>query len=241
MGDKKMLENLSVYREEKKYYVSYLEAESLKMTFSKLLQEDEYSKKQDGYTIRNVYFDSINNIDFNTKLAGTLERKKIRLRIYDIHDKKAKLEMKKKYGELQHKISVWIEKEEALKLLQGDYYVLKKYFHDSPEALEIYTIMTLGGYKPVCMIEYKRKAYIYPAFNTRITLDTNIRASEVDFSIFKKNPNYNVINNNQAILEVKYNQKLMKFISDVLKPYHLVQESISKYTMSRRIFYDFNY
>lgn len=235
-----MDEVLSVNRSEYKYIISIPKMRELQNKFNVILKRDDNSKNG-SYSVRSLYFDSINNIDFNTKLAGTRVRKKIRLRVYNPNDKYCKLEMKKKNGDFSNKISVWISKSDAINLIKGKYNVLSKYFDKSNEAVEIFTVMSLGCYRPVVMVEYERIAYTYPMYNTRLTFDFNIRSSESNFNLFDKKIIYNTIINNETILEVKYNQKLMGFINEVLKPFKLTRISISKYCAGRKVFYDFDY
>ena len=99
----------------------------------------------------------------------------------------------------------------------------------------------MGGYRPVVLIEYDRMAYTYPAYNTRITVDMNLRSSESNLDLFSEKPAYSALLNEEVILEVKYNQKLVRFLSDILRQYHLTQSSVSKYCMGRKIFYDFEF
>jgi hypothetical protein len=89
----------------------------------------------------------------------------------------------------------------------------------------------------VVFIEYNRKAFIHPMNNIRLTLDSDIRSSETNFDMFATSPilipveNYYV-----AVLEVKYNEFIYKWITDLLAPYVLNRESYSKYMVSRGIF-----
>ena len=108
---------LSVHRTENKYPISLIEASILKNRLANVMYQDEYDEDGLGYTIRNLYFDSLNQDDYYEKLAGNKERKKIRIRVYNINDEKCKLEVKKKNGDYQHKISIWIKKEHAKKLI----------------------------------------------------------------------------------------------------------------------------
>ena len=231
---------LSVYRSENKYLINQVDANNIMGKMGILLNRDDHSENN-SYIVRSLYFDSINNIDFSTKLAGTEIRKKIRIRVYSPNDKKCKLELKEKNGDLQHKTSVVITKEDAEELIKGNFSVLIKYFAENEAATRIYTIMTLGNYRPVVMIEYDRVAFTNPLYNTRITFDMNVRASESNFDLFDENINYNMILNNQIILEVKFNERLLETISDILKPYHLNRLSISKYGLSRKNYINFGY
>ena len=100
---------LSVFRNEKKYLIPYSTALSIRGKLDGILFRDSHSKTS-GYVVRSLYFDSVNNIDYMTKLAGVERRKKIRMRIYSSDAKECKLELKQKDGDLQHKVSLWTER-----------------------------------------------------------------------------------------------------------------------------------
>ncbi len=231
---------LSVFRNEKKYLVPYRNAVAIRGKLDEILARDEHSETA-GYMVRSLYFDSINNIDYKTKLAGVQRRKKIRIRSYSPDAEKCKLEMKEKDGDLQHKVSLWIAREDAQELSKLNYSALTKYFDESQDAVLIYTTMVMGGYRPVVLVEYDRSAYIYPVYNTRITVDMNLRSSESNLDLFCDRPVYTVLMKEDVILEVKYNQRLVRFLSDILRQYHLTQCSVSKYCMGRKIFHDFEF
>lgn len=233
---------LKVNRTEEKYVISMAQYASLRGKLSQVLKHDMESKAV-KYPIRSLYFDSIDNKDYYQKMAGDEVRKKIRIRSYDAEMGKCKLEMKKKNGDAQNKISLWITDNEARELAKGNYKILTKYFQGETlnAAVEAYTEMVQGHYKPVVMVEYERIAFTYPDYNTRITFDMNIRSSETEFDLFKKKINYLKILDNRVVLEVKYNGKLMVFISEILKPYKLERTAVSKYCTSRVNFYEFDY
>lgn len=231
-----MSENLSVMRNEFKYYLSYDNALKLKKQLSQVLTPDAYST--DGaYRVKSLYFDSIRNVDFVEKMDGVNIRKKVRLRIYDEDAGKAKLELKAKEGIYQHKTSVFVTREEAEKLQNGDYGILLE--KNSEEALRLYSIMTLGCYRPKVIVEYDRYALMYPEYNTRITFDSHVKTSEINLDVFDRNMAYNYAIEDNVVLEVKYNGKLMNFISAILKQYPLTNVSVSKYTNARQILGDF--
>lgn len=99
----------------------------------------------------------------------------------------------------------------------------------------MYSELTLGCYRPVALIEYDRRAFIYPENNTRITFDTKIRCSEMDLDIFNEQVAWIPVGVENAILEVKYDDRLYKPISMILQKYHLNNISYSKYGNGRPI------
>ena len=86
-----------VLRQEKKYLISLDQYYRISRRFEKIMMQDPHNG-EDGYCIRSLYFDSIDDRDFQEKEDGVEIRRKLRLRNYGASDKKAKLEMKQKQG-----------------------------------------------------------------------------------------------------------------------------------------------
>lgn len=230
MADK----TLRVSRVELKHHINYFQYLSLSHKLANVLVADKHNGVR-GYTIRSLYFDDFGNSDFYEKLAGIENRKKIRLRVYSPNDKQAKLEIKRKFGDSQEKKTVLKDKADAEELIKQNYEVLRKY--DSETAQSIYHIMKLNRLRPVVLIEYRRKAFIHQMNNIRVTLDNDIRSNEVNFGLFDEKvvmiPTDDYDTN---ILEVKYNNFIFKYITDIFSPLDLERQSYSKYMVSRGIF-----
>lgn len=227
-------------RKEIKYILPYRQAISIRNRMDNLLTRDDHCIAT-PYAVRSLYFESVNGTDFSDKIAGIEVRKKIRLRIYNNEFSLCKLEIKQKTGDWQQKFSLAISMEDAKELINGKYGILKTYFQDSETSIKAYSILSQGCYRPAVQIEYDRIAYRYPMYDTRITLDMNIRASESNLDIFSPKVSYMPVMSENVALEIKYSGKLMGFISDAFSPYHLTQSSYSKYCSGRRIYYDFLY
>lgn len=231
---------LSAFRKKIKYVVPLAKILAIRSCLDNFMARDDYCT-EDAYSIRSVYFESINNLDFAQKIEGIDVRKKIRLRIYNCDESLCKLELKQKNGDWQHKQSLVLSKGDAEALCTGRYEILAKYFQNSETAVKAYNIMRIGCYRPVVMIEYDRLAYQYPLYDTRITLDRNIRSTEANFNIFSSDANFTPIMYKAAVLEIKYSGKCMGFVKDVLCQFDLTQNSYSKYCSGRKVYYDFDY
>lgn len=153
---------LAVYRKEVKYLIFLPDRLYLLDALNQLLIPDAYGG-YNGYTVRSVYFDSIVNEDYRDKREHADEKKRIRLRVYDPDDQKAKFELKRKSFERELKESVVISREDAQRLLQRDYSALLHY--DSDTARYAYDLMTTRLYRPVSLVEYDRRAFTHPNFN----------------------------------------------------------------------------
>ena len=114
---------LDIKREENKYYLSKIDSLKVRNKLDNVLKKDALASG-DSYKVRSLYFDSINNIDYSDKLCGREDRKKIRLRLYGSNSDIIKLEIKKKNCEFQNKISLVINKNDALEIVKGNYKVL---------------------------------------------------------------------------------------------------------------------
>ena len=224
------MEVLKTFRHENKYRVDKNNIYNIRDKLSNLLHID---RNIEGYTVRSLYFDSVNDIDYYDKLAGACNRKKIRLRLYDSNLDLIKLEIKCKYDNHQLKKSLVIDKDTALYLMNGYYEVLL--YLNNNDAVEIYQIMRCNCYRPKCIIEYDRIAFTSNN-NTRVTLDYNVRKCDNIWDFLSNKPNYiNLTNYNEGILEIKYDRFLEPYIANVLKENINSQESISKYVMGRNI------
>lgn len=225
---------LAVSRHELKYPINFAHYASLNNTLKNVLIQDKHNGLY-GYPVRSLYFDSYENTDFYEKLSGLENRKKIRLRTYSPDSPLVKLEIKIKRNTSQEKKSVIISKEDAEELINLNYDVLNKY--ESEAAAMIYRIMKFNYLRPVVLIEYTRKAFIHPMNNIRLTLDSEIRSSETDFNMFSKDVILTPVEEYfSALLEVKYDKFIFKWLTDLITPHNVNQESYSKYMVSRGIF-----
>lgn len=228
-----MSENvLNVYRSEWKFYLSLQEYHYLKGLLEGIMTPDPNMGEKGQYYIRSLYFDSVDNVDYMTKMAGVEMRKKIRLRIYDTDSDKAKLEIKNRFNSYMLKESLSITRDDAERLISGDFSALSSF--TSPVAGKARNIMEGGLYSPKTVVDYEREAFIYPEHNVRITFDKNIRAAASDRLYDKDLPMTPLIREPVTVLEVKYDQMLPHFIKDAISSAMLLNSSISKYCLARQ-------
>ena len=91
-----------VLRKEKKFLITIDEYYRIRSKLKKIIKIDNNSR-DDGYIVRSLYFDTIDDTDFENKENGIDLRRKIRLRNYGSDSNFAKLEIKQKQGEFQKK------------------------------------------------------------------------------------------------------------------------------------------
>lgn len=222
-----------VLRQEKKFLISQLQYYRYSRDLAGFMISDPHNRG-DGYPIRSLYFDSLEDRDFEEKEDGVELRRKIRLRNYGPESPFALLEMKQKQGPMQKKRSVRLAREDAILLTRGEYGILLSY--PEPFARECYGIMQMYGYRPKAVVEYQRMAFIAKENKIRVTFDHHIIGTESSYDIF--NPQlcqYPVLDPVLAVLEVKYNGFLLSYIKDMLQECDRSELSVSKYCLSRTV------
>ncbi|HFH9244957.1 TPA: polyphosphate polymerase domain-containing protein [Streptococcus agalactiae] len=222
-----------VLRQEKKYLISLEDYYLLSKKFSQVMTLDSHSS-DDGYTIRSLYFDSLEDVDWQEKEDGVEIRRKIRLRNYGSQSNFAKLEMKQKQGANQKKCSLKLSKTDAQALINGNNSVLLNY--PDTFAAECYSRITTQLYQPKTVIEYQRKAFVAKENNIRITFDHHIIGTEASYDIFSEDLNQNyLLDPYLVILEVKYNGFLLSYIKELLDSVDRSELSASKYCLGRAV------
>ena len=69
-----------VIRQEKKYLITQSQRIQLQHQFSAMIKPDPHNGTE-GYRVRSLYFDTLNDRDFQEKEDGVERRRKLRLRV----------------------------------------------------------------------------------------------------------------------------------------------------------------
>lgn len=221
----------TVARTEKKYSISFTEGQMLSRRLARVMQRDG-NGTSDGYLVRSLYFDSIYDNDYFDKVNGLECRKKLRLRIYAPEQDWAKLELKQKQGAAQVKRSLTVSRETACQLIAGRHSVLLN-LRDS-FAMELYSMMELGLYRPRCIVEYHRVAFTERTNDIRITIDAQMKAGRQWEAFWACEPGLHPILC-APTLEVKYNGFLLDYCKGLLGTAVMPELSSSKYELARRV------
>ena len=222
-------------RHELKYFINEMQYFVLSGVLDSVLQRDPNGDEFNEYHIRSLYFDTVYNTALYDKIDGVQNRDKYRIRIYNFSDKIIKLECKTKVGSLISKRSLSIPKLLCEQLMSGDPTGLET--TRSGLLNDVYREMTVNLLRPVVLVDYVREAYLHPAEEVRITFDKQLRSGLGSHDLFNPYvPTVPPLDNNEIILEVKYNRVLPPYIRDLLCTYcpNALQSAISKYTWCRR-------
>lgn len=224
-----------MYRVEDKYSCTSQELAILQSRIGTILKPDSNENGEEGYSIISVYFDDIYDTHMQDTIDGNSFRDKYRIRIYNHSFDTIKLEVKSKSYNRVNKKSSLITFEQMQQLLQGNS-IERRNSLDDPATL-FHIAISERRLSPKVIVAYERKAYIYEPGNVRITFDRNIRASnQVELFGNAKITYDNLRQENNAVLEVKYDEFMPDFISQMLETGNMRQTSYSKYRLCREIY-----
>ena len=215
-------------RSETKYLISRRDAMQIKEKLLAVMKPDSFSENG-SYTVRSLYFDTPDLSDMFDKDLGAYSRRKIRLRIYDVNQENAKLELKEKRGSVQRKRSVWVTRAMCERLKNGDLSVLLNRGNEFLD--EMYLLMTLNVYRPFIVVEYDRQAFCYEFGDVRITFDSDVRTSRSNLNLFDGDMQFASVYPD-VVMEVKYTGFFPEVLSDILSTVNPIRDSVSKYYLS---------
>lgn len=215
------------YRHEYKYLISQPAAELLKCRLAGVMRPDPHAGPTGQYTIRSLYFDDPRFAAYDEKMAGIRDRVKYRLRCYDYNTGFLRLEKKEKQGELTRKQGQTLTVQQAADLQKGNYRVT------SGDTLleELHRQMAVG-LRPAVLVDYDRTPFVCSAGQTRITIDENIRTKPYDADLWASHTAMiPVLEPNQVVLEVKFNDFLPGYLAQALEDIPKVHLAVSKYVL----------
>lgn len=200
-------------------------------------QLDPYTdKKKKEYCVRSLYLDTDDFNFYYEKLDGLKVRKKLRVRVYNEHQENVKgfLEIKRRFENCIFKERMSLPYSEIKKLIKNPE-IQDITFEESRNGKLvlgrfIYNVVKFN-LKPTIAVVYERKAYVGKVDpEVRLTLDMNVRIKPVDEigEIYTESNLKHILGRN-VILELKFNDFMPRWMSNLVKHLSIKPESISKY------------
>ena len=222
-------------RHELKFLINESQYFVLSVILDHVLDRDPNGDEYNEYHIRSLYFDTVFNTALYEKVSGVSNRNKYRIRIYNLSDRVIKLECKTKIENLISKRSETIPRILCEQIIACDPTGLEA--TESGLMQDLFREMTTRLLRPVVIVDYVREAYLHPAEEVRITFDKQLRTGLMSTDIFNPQlPTVPPLDNNEIILEVKYNRVLPPYIRNLLTTYasDACRNAVSKYCWCRR-------
>lgn len=222
-----------MYRVEDKYICNDIDFFLLQTRIAAILEPDEKQYDEEGYSVISVYFDDVFDTHLQDTVDGNSIREKYRIRIYNNSLDVIKLEVKSKCYNRVAKKSRIITPSQMRLLLSGEQ------IPDTGSLEDPATLFNIAIEErklcPKVIVAYERKAYVYDAGNVRITFDRNIRSSADVEAFGTPDIRYDMPEEYDAVLEIKYDEFLPGFVAELLELGNMQQTSFSKYRICRNI------
>ena len=198
-----------------------------------LMELDANVGSEGRYNISSLYFDDLFDSCFYDNENGLDPREKFRIRIYNHDISRISLECKRKERGKTLKTSCLLSTSQAEKLCHGEYL---RDIENQPPLLRKFTEQMMSrGLRPVVIVEYNRKPFVYKYGNVRVTFDMELSASaEVTNFLTGSISKRPVMETGLHLLEVKYDEYLPDVIYNALQIDNLVQMAFSKYSLCRK-------
>jgi SPX domain protein involved in polyphosphate accumulation len=231
-------------RYELKYLVRREQFEPLVAELGQMLRLDTHSNELGLYRITSLYYDTPDYKAYWDKLDGHRSRRKVRVRVYGNVNISAQtpafLEVKQRVNKMMRK--------RRLQLAYGDAINFDR-FEEMGAALggdeegaqrallqEVYYLYRTLQLRPACVVTYDRMAFEgdVHAPDLRITLDTNLRGRIHDLSLLSTGGAHDltVLGPEYAVLEVKTNHNVPRWVARLTAAHHCAFRRISKYCMT---------
>ncbi len=224
---------LQGFRYENKYFISSAGYRQLKSRLEAGLSKDTHTTHPDGcYFIRSLYFDDYLQSGLLDKVEGVEKREKFRIRFYDMDDTFIRLESKQKLGQMTHKLSAPLTREQTEGICRGDTWWMYKSEH--PLIRNFYLKHRTRLLRPAVLVDYYREAFVFQ--DVRITFDKDIHGGRYSFDLFEPNVvTEPVFSSDRVVLEVKYDDALPDAVKRLLNGVPMARSAISKYELCRKL------
>ena len=211
-------------RYEKKYLLDNETYKRFKSELDQYMTEDEYGL----HTIRNIYFDTMDNELIRTSIEKPKYKEKFRIRCYGEPKEQGKyfLEIKKKYNGLVNKRRIILPIEQAIDYIENGITPQKsgQIFNEIDYFLNHYELY------PKRYIAYDRIAmYGNEDSSFRVTFDINIRSRVDNLTLDWDDDNEYLLSAGDHLMEVKISDAMTLWFARLLSKYEIYDTSFSKY------------
>ena len=223
-------------RFELKYLISYDTAQRLQEDLKKYVLPDAYAKTPNGlYTLSSLYYDTDDYRFYWEKVDGIKYRRKLRIRQYETDkpledDSLVYVEIKQRVDRVTQKRRVPMKYKDALNLC-NNLIIPEHEKVDEATLFELYEMLKTNNLRPSCITSYMRNAYFGTDYDSwlRITFDSNIRYRTKNLDLADKKIWEFMISPNMVIMEVKANERVPYWLTEIVSDYNFRLIRVSKY------------
>jgi hypothetical protein len=232
------------YRHEYKYLVRESLLEEIREGMRPFVEIDPYAATAPpsvpGYTVRSIYLDTPAMDAYHEKMAGIRDRKKLRIRAYNLRENGSPtfLEIKRKRNQLISKNRFAVKYDDLDDALRNVERLREHHLGAGTDPLDgerFMYHMIRESMNPVILVTYDREPYRCRFGSTlRVTLDKKLRSKPVDTlkALFSDDTKGSL--EGCFILEVKFlpGRGFPSWVRQMIARHGLIKQALSKYTIS---------
>ena len=219
-------------RYENKYIVNSGIFEKLQQKLASYMELDIHNKKQETYTVTNLYYDTKDNHLIRTSLQKPVYKEKLRLRSYGMPDadKPVYVEIKKKVAGLVNKRRSALQLKEAYVFLNSGVLPEVQSYQNVQVLKEIQYILQCYELQPALYLAYDRIAYFgKDEEDLRISFDCNIRMRRNQLALEAGTFGVPLLPEDAWLMEIKVAHSMPVWLCALLAEYQIYPASFSKY------------
>ncbi len=228
-------------RYELKYLVPEAQVPTVRECLRRRMDSDEYAR-HGGYEVISLYYDSTGLRFYWEKIEGLRFRRKLRIRHYGDHTSVTDhtpvfIEVKQRVNRVTQKRRVRMLYHLARQLCDDREMVP----HDAPQRAfleEVLALVVENDLRPIATTGYQREPFVGrdTDLGLRVTLDHRVRGRDRDFHLASESENRFTIPPHLAVLEVKANERVPYWVTDMTAALNLSVVRMSKYCQSVEAF-----
>ena len=225
-------------RFELKYLVTLKQAEQLKSALRVYLVPDNNGSGNGRYTLSSLYYDSPDFRCYRENLDGIKFRRKLRIRRYEkdgvlTEDTPVFLEIKQRVDRVTQKRRAVLPYGEALRLC-SDRQMPDYEPSDRATVEEIYVFLWQYNLRPASIVRYDRQAFVGTDYNPglRVTFDTSLSFQGHQLHLHEEPCGLPMLHANSVVMEVKVNERIPIWMTQLIAAHNLRLVGISKYCRS---------
>ena len=221
-------------RFELKYLLPYQVAMTLKQELQKYMTKDRHGKNG-IYGLSSLYYDTDDYRFYWEKVEGIRFRRKLRMRRYLNNKPLTKnslvfLEIKQRVDRVTQKRRIPLKYGEALQFCHEG--IIPPHTEkERPVIEEIESMLRIYHLKPKIITTYNREAFVGSDYDAglRVTFDTDISYCCHHLDLAKNNPEEFMISPDRVIMEIKVNERVPYWITEIVAQQNFRLIRVSKY------------
>lgn len=228
-------------RYEIKYLLDEMKIPALREALAARMGSDPFSP-QGGYPVTSLYYDTADLRFYWEKIEGLRFRRKLRMRLYGApaectDDTDVQIEIKQRVNRVTQKRRIALPYGTARQWLdhRGDITCKP---HQRAFVHEVTTLVGNLDLRPIVTTGYLREAFVGrdADLGLRVTIDHKVHGRDRDFHFASGAPNRFIIPPKLAIVEIKANERVPYWVTDLAARNEMSVVRVSKYCQSVQAF-----